>query len=185
MRRFHYSILLIAVIAGLSLAVTADDQFSVHVDGQGNISLPRDFRATMAHLGSWYVPQGGASGFHDVYTEQASIEAFRKTGQFPDGATLVKELRASHAQNYTTGTNVSYATAEIKQWFVMIKDSQGRFADNPLWGDGWGWALYMVDDRSKNVATDYEIDCKGCHVPAQQTDWVYIEAYPTLRSAAD
>ncbi len=27
---------------------------------------------------------GGASGFHDVYTEKASVEAFRKTGKFPD-----------------------------------------------------------------------------------------------------
>ena len=63
----------------------------------------------------------------------------------------------------------------------MIKDANGRFADNPLWGDGWGWALYKPDDPLKNVATDYSKDCISCHVPAKATDWVYIEAYPTLK----
>ncbi len=179
MHRFYLIGLIIAATAGLSLAV-ADNGFSEYVDEQGNINLPEDFRSSMVHLGSWYVPEGGASGFHDVYTEQATVEAFRETGKFPDGATLVKELRSSHAGNYTTGSGVSYATADIKQWFVMIKDTQGRFTDNPLWGDGWGWALYQPGDRTRNVAASYKTDCLGCHVPAKANDWVYIEAYPTL-----
>ncbi len=171
-----------AAITALTLsAVMADDGFSPYVDDEGNISFPEEFRTSMVHLGSWFVPEGDASGFHDVYTEKATVEAFRKTGKFPDGATLVKELRASNAGSYTTGEGVSYATDGLKQWFVMIKDANGRFADNPLWGDGWGWALYKPDDPLKNVATDYSKDCISCHVPAKATDWVYIEAYPTLK----
>ena len=170
-----------AIIAGLSLtAVGADEGFSPYVDEQGNISFPEDFRTSMVHLGSWFVPEGGASGFHDVYTEKESALAYRETGKFPDGATIVKELRAASAGTYTTGTNVSYATDGLKQWFVMIKDETGRFEDNPIWGDGWGWALYKPDDRAKNVAADYKTDCLGCHVPARANDWVYTEAYPTL-----
>lgn len=169
------------VALGLSAPYAiADDNFSPYVDGSGNISLPKDFRTSMVHLGSWFVPEGEASGFHDVYTEKESVEAYRKTGKFPDGATLVKELRPSNAGDYTTGQNVSRATEGIKQWFVMIKDGRGRFADNPLWGDGWGWALYRPDDPSKNVAKNYQNDCLGCHVPAKDTDWVYTEGYPTL-----
>jgi hypothetical protein len=61
---------------------------------------------------------------------------YRKTGKFPDGATLVKEFRATKAGTYTTGANVSYATSDLKPWFVMVKDTQGRFANNPIWGDG-------------------------------------------------
>ncbi|MGI9271940.1 MAG: cytochrome P460 family protein [Woeseiaceae bacterium] len=158
----------------------ADDSFSPYVDADGNISFPEGFRTSMVHLGSWFVPEGGASGFHDVYTERAAAEAFRETGEFPDGATLVKELRSSNSGTYTTGQNVSYATAELKQWFVMVKDSNGRFADNPLWGDGWGWALFQPADKSVNVASNYKTDCLGCHVPAQNKDWVYTEAYPSL-----
>ena len=171
----------VAVIVGItSSPVMADEGFSSYVDDEGNISFPEGFRTSMVHLGSWFVPEGDASGFHDVYTEKETVGAFRKTGKFPDGATLVKELRASNAGTYTTGEGVSYATDELKQWFVMIKDTQGRFADNPLWGDGWGWALYKPDDREENVATNYKADCLGCHVPVKEKDWVYTEAYPTL-----
>ena len=182
LNHIHYSLVALVVLSLSAPYALSDDEFSPHVDGSGNISLPEDFRTSMVHLGSWFVPEGGASGFHDVYTEKESVQAYRETGKFPDGATLVKELRASRTGNYTTGQNVAYATEGIKQWFVMIKDARGRFADNPLWGNGWGWALYRPDDPSKNVATDYKNDCLGCHVPAKDKDWVYTEAYPTLNA---
>ena len=99
------------IATGLLLSsAEADEHFSPYVDGKGNISFPNGFRSSMVHLGSWFVPEGGASGFHDVYTEKESVETYRKTGKFPDGATIVKELRASDSGTYTTGTNVSFAT---------------------------------------------------------------------------
>ena len=170
-----------ATVALASLSVGAQSGFSPYVDDEGNINFPASFRTNMVHLGSWFVPEGDASGFHDVYTERESVEAYLETGAFPDGATLVKELRASEAGNYTTGQGVNYATSAIKQWFVMIKDAEGRFAGNPLGGEGWGWALFMTDDRSVNVATGFAADCLGCHVPARGNDWIYVEAYPTLQ----
>ena len=163
----------------LSSAI-AGDKFSSYVDIKGNISFPYGFRTSMVHLGSWFVPEGDASGFHDVYTEKETVQIYQKTGKFPDGATIVKELRTSQSDSYTTGQNVSHATGSIKQWFVMIKDTKGRFTSNPLWGDGWGWALYKPNDKSKNISTDYKIECRSCHIPAKDKDWVYIEAYPTL-----
>ncbi len=174
------SLLLASTFGLTAIPLAASDGFSAYVDADGNISFPDGFRTSMVHLGSWFVPEGGASGFHDVYTEKESVEAYRLTGEFPDGATLVKELRASNKGSFTTGEGVSYATNELKQWFVMIKDSQNRFADNPLWGEGWGWALYKPDNRSENVATNFRTDCLGCHVPAKSKDWIYTEAYPTL-----
>lgn len=144
------------------------------------ISLPDDFRARFTHLGSWFVPEGGASGFHDVYASPGTAEHYRRNGVFPDGAVLVKELRASTAATYTTGAGVSSATSEIKQWFVMVKDRKSRFADNALWGDGWGWGLFKPDNPAVNVASNYKSDCIGCHIPARETDYIYIEAYPTL-----
>jgi hypothetical protein len=169
-----------AAIALIVSPAFAGDGFSDYVDDKGNISFPEGFRTEMVHLGSWFVPSGAASGFHDVYTEKSTVLAYRKTGQFPDGATLIKELRASNAADYTTGAGVSHSTDSIKQWFVMIKDGKGRFTENPLWGDGWGWALYKPDNPESNVATNYKTDCLGCHVPAKMNDWVYTEAYPIL-----
>ncbi len=175
------SFTLICALVVFASSVTSAERFSAHVSDTGAIHLPKDFRLNMVHLGSWFVPQGEASGFHDVYTEASTAEAYRKTGQFPDGATLVKELRGEQTGNYTTGAGVAYAVNTVKQWFVMIKDTQGRFPENPLWGDGWGWALFKPGEPMKNTATNYRADCLGCHIPAKAKDWVYVEAYPTLR----
>ncbi len=66
----------------LSPAASAGDSFSEYVDEKGVISFPEDFRTEMVHLGSWFVPEGGASGFHDVYTEKSTVEATGKPASF-------------------------------------------------------------------------------------------------------
>lgn len=159
------------------------ETFSPYVDAKGQISLPTDFRRNMVHLGSWYVPEGEASGFHDVYADAKAVDEYRRTGKFPDGAAIVKELRNATAGQYTTGANVSYANNKIKQWFVMVKDANGRFPKDTRWGDGWGWALIKPDDVAKNISKNYKSDCIGCHIPAQNNDWIYVEGYPTLFSS--
>ena len=174
------ALVLILCTLGAAPRAFSHEVFSPYVDSKGNISFPQGFRTSMVHLGSWFVPSGDASGFHDVYTERENVTYFRKNGKFPDGAVLVKELRGSVAGDYTTGEGVHHATEQLKQWFVMVKDSQNRFTDNPLWGDGWGWALFKPDQPSKNVAKDYKTDCLGCHVPVKENDWVYTQGYPTL-----
>lgn len=144
-----------------------------------DLSLPADFRTSMVHLGSWFVPSGDASGFHDVYADRPAVDQYRRTGKWPDGAKLVKELRSSESGTYTTGAGVHRATTSIKQWFVMVKDTDGS-GKGPLWGDGWGWALYKPDRPNVNVAKNYRSDCLGCHIPARATDYIYVDAYPTL-----
>lgn len=171
----------VVLSAALINVAVAQNGFSPYVDEEGNISFPENFCTSLVHMGSWFVPEGDASGFHDVYTEAETVAAYKATGEFPDGTTIVKELRASDSGDYTTGNNVSFATSGLKQWFVMIKDTEGRFKDNPLWGDGWGWALYKPDAQTVNAAADYKADCLGCHIPAKDTDLIYVEAYPTLK----
>ena len=151
-----------------------------YVDKDGSIRLPEDYRLKWIHLGSWNVEgkNGEAGEVHDVYTEPETVAAFRNTGKWPAGATIVKEIRAGEKGKMTTGS-VNW-DGQIKQWFVMVKDTNHTFAGNPNWGRGWGWALYSIDDPKKNISTDYKIDCRGCHVPAKQTDWVYTHGYPTL-----
>jgi len=153
------------------------------VDSKGNISLPENFRQNYTHLGSWFVPEGDASGFHDVYMDPASVKKYLKTKKFPDGAVMVKELRGAHRADYTTGANVARAVDSIKQTFVMIKDECGRHKGNPIWAEGWGWGLFSAEKGKPNMAKSFEADCKACHVPAQNTDWVYIDAYPTLNES--
>ncbi len=155
--------------------------FSDYVDETGVISLPENYRSDWVHLGSWAVkdPKAPGHGFHDVYTQSNSLAAYKKNGQFPDGAVLVKEIRKIESGKLTTG-QASWA-GDVSVWFVMIKDQHNRFEDNPNWGEGWGWALFKSEDPKKNASSNYAADCLGCHVPAEGNDWVFVEGYPTLK----
>ena len=133
------------------------------------------------HLGTYAVatkPNQPLDEMHVVYARPEDVRAYRRDGKFPDGATLVKEVTRVGSEKLTTGQ--SHWATDIKLWFVMIKDAKGRFPGNDLWGDGWGWALFLAKEPARNVATDYETDCKTCHVPARKDDWVYVRGYPVL-----
>jgi Cytochrome P460 len=151
------------------------------VDKTGSIRKPADFRDLYQALGVYTpVDLNNNTEMHYTYALPGTAEYYRKTGKFVDGTVLVKEVFATDHAQMTTG-NAHWA-AGTKVWFVMIKDDKGRYPGNPLWGDGWGWALFKSDAPDKQVATDYKKDCLGCHVPAKATDWVYIQGYPVLRS---
>ena len=188
--------LLIAFLA-LATAIVANagssvsDTYQTLVDKKGNISRPVDFRHTWAFLGTWSIAKAdvkpsaeasghGAAGLHNVYVQPDAISAYRTTGEFPDGTVVVKELLKATTGSMTTGT-VSWGQ-EVEGWFVMVKDRQNRFPDHPLWGDGWGWVLFNADQPDKPVTTNYKTECMGCHIPARQDDWIYVNGYPVLNS---
>jgi Cytochrome P460 len=151
------------------------------VDKAGNIRKPADFRDLYQELGVYTpVDFNNNTEMHYTYAPPGTAEYYRKNGKFADGTVLVKEVFATDHAQLTTG-DAHWAT-KTKVWFVMIKDDKGRYPGNPLWGDGWGWALFKADAPDKQVATNYKKDCLGCHVPAQSTDWVYVQGYPVLKS---
>lgn len=175
--------LALSIIVGvIALARGEVRRFSPYVDASGGIALPdpKTVRAQWDLLGTWAVRgDEGVAEFHAVYTQPGTIAAFRRTGAFPDGAVLVKEVRNAAQGSLTTG-EVAWSGAEV-QWFVMIKDREGRFPANPLWAEQWGWALFPAGDRATNTATDFQADCMGCHEPAKATEWVFLDGYPVLR----
>ncbi len=176
------SFIVLCLVAGTCCLYAGDSKgFSPYVDEKGTISLPKDYRATWSYLGAFVVPAEKAPGygFHDVFTQPDTVTAYKKTGKYPDGAVLVKEIRKVRSGKMTTG-DASWA-GDIIAWFVMVKDQKGRFKGNPNWGDGWGWALFEAKNPEQNVSKDYQKDCIPCHIPAKQNDWTYIEGYPTLR----
>ena len=158
----------------------AQQPFAPGVGPDGAISVPAvDFRKDWAYLGTYAITgEDGVDGFHLVYSQPESVAFYRENGRFPDGAVLVKELFKTATADLTTG-RASWAV-EPAGWFVMVKDAKGRFAGNPLWGDGWGWALFEAGKPQATVTSDYQADCLGCHEPARANDLVYIQGYPTL-----
>lgn len=163
--------------------------FTDYVDAGGNISRPEMFREDWVHLGSWFVKQddeASGAGVHDVYTTREAARDFRENGQWQDGAVIVKTVSDIEEQRLTTG-NAQWA-GNVGVWFVMVRDRKSRFPDNKAWGEGWGWALFKADDPGKNLTSNWRGEgfnnCFGCHAPAMDTEWVYIDGYPTIRDAA-
>ena len=150
------------------------------VDKEGNIRKPADYREHFELLGTYTVLDPKGNQMHVTYATPGTAEYYRKNKKFPDGAVMVKEIFGTDHAQLTTG-DANWASG-IQVWFVQIKDEKHRCPNNPLWGDGWGWALFRADAPDKQVATDYKKDCLGCHVPAKSTDWTYIQGYPVLKS---
>ena len=177
------SLVLLAVCwqPGVTVATKGLETETV-ADANGNLRVPADYRTVYQFLGSWAVAaeQGqGSKEMHVVYASPGTISAYRQDGQFPDGSVLVKEVFETTTGAMTTG-NVSHAKT-LKGWFVMMKDRKNRHPDNKLWGDGWGWSWFDAAMPSKTTSTNYKVDCQPCHVPAQASDWIYVQGYPALK----
>lgn len=191
--RARIAVVVLAVVIALSYqevkpqGATSFGGFDL-VDEKGNIRKPADVRDLYQLLGAYAVVEptsmvdpgskSESDEMHITYASHGTAEYYRKNGKFADGTVLVKEVLGTDHARLTTG-NAHWAK-EVKQWFVMIKDEKNRYPKNPLWGDGWGWALFKSDAPEKQVATDYKKDCLGCHIPASSTDWIYVDGYPVL-----
>ena len=189
----YIRIFIVAATFALCTVSIADESFistyGTLVDDAGNVTLPKNFRSDWTFLGTWSIAEKdveqsgaasghGAAGLHTVYAQRGVAEYFRQNGKFPDGAVIIKELLKADTATMTTGT-VSRAY-EVEGWFVMVKDTEGRFSSNPLWGDGWGWALFNADQPDTPVTQNYKTECIGCHIPARNDDWIYLSGYPVL-----
>ena len=174
----------VAALMVAATTVAADAQMAPGtvpgVGADGSIRVPDvDYRKDWAFLGTFSVQgEDGAGDLHTVYTQPETVAAYRETGKYPDGTVLIKELFKTKTDDLTTG-RVSWA-AERAGWFVMVKDSANSFPDNPLWGDGWGWAFFGADDPTTTTTTDYKAECLECHEPVRDTDLSYVQGYPVL-----
>ena len=172
----------------------AEKPFAPNVDlNTGAISVPEDY-TLWPTLGTWTHAKvdGDAANIHEyhvVYTQPETIEYYQKKRRFPDGAVLVKELLHAETMSMTTGPAVGHATT-IKGFFVLVRDTKGRFRNSPLWGDGWGWSFFNADDRVNTISKDYKVDCVPCHTPAKDLaprnakkddKWIYTLGYPVFR----
>lgn len=194
-RTIKASILFLVAMSVASVAFAQTEKsFVPNVDSKtGAISVPEDY-TLWPTLGTWTHAKadGGAATIHEyhvVYTQPETIEYYQKKRRFPDGAVLVKELLHAETMSMTTGPAVGHATT-IKGFFVLVRDTKGRFKSSPLWGDGWGWSFFNADDRVETISTDYKVDCIPCHVPAKDLaprnakkddKWIYTLGYPVLR----
>src|SRR5258707_13665298 len=155
---------LVAVVAsGQTALVAADGELKAGAaaDTNGNLHVPNAYRTTYEFLGTWAVAADhgqGSQELHVVYASPGTITAYRRDGHFPDGTVLVKEVHFAETGQMTTGT-ISHAD-KLRGWFVMVKDSLGRYPGNNMWGVGWGGG--WCDAANPSTASRYLPLPVGC-----------------------
>jgi hypothetical protein len=116
--------------------------------------------------------------FHAVYVNPAAFNHYEKTGKFPDGTVLVKELTSVGSNDASSGKG--YFMGEFIGLEVSIKDKT-RFEDEP-----GNWAYFSFGHKyplkDKAIAQP-AASCNACHEGVADEDWVFTQYYPVLRAA--
>src|SRR5215471_6358291 len=90
-------VLALSVLPRYSSSVVAAPQPTAVFDADGKLKLPEGYRH-WAFIGAPLTPNGlnnGKAGFpeyHHVYVEEKNLDVYLKTGAFPEGTVIVKEL---------------------------------------------------------------------------------------------
>ncbi len=154
----------------------------------GEVALPEGFREWV-FIGAPLTPNGlngGAAAFpefHHVYIEPIAYAAYEKTGVFPEGTVIVKELVTLKSPEYDDGSRDEasgrgFFAGEFGGIDMMVKDTQ-RYAAT----DGWGFFNYghHKPPYQKTAAALPAENCSGCHTANADEDMVFTGFYPILR----
>src|ERR1700747_937101 len=192
---------LLAIVVGVGVVVgsasllttnpvSAQTQQSAAVfNADGTIQLPTGFRKWV-FVGAPLTPNGlnnGKAGFpeyHHVYIEQKNVDAYLKTGSFPEGTVIVKELTRVLDPTFPDGSRTEpsgrgFFNGEFNGIDVTVKDST-RFAKT----NGWGFFTFGHHPLpyAESAAESSVTQCAGCHLAnVAKTDMTWIQFYPLLR----
>jgi hypothetical protein len=117
----------------------------------------------------------GTSTFNNVFADPESYRAFQQTGHWPDGTTLVLELRAAgHAEPPLR--HGQYQTPGIIGMEVHVRDT-ARFKT--------GWAFFSFDAAGPGQKIADGAGCETCHQAHAAVDTTFVQFYPTLLPVAE
>ena len=186
---------LVLILGGLSgLAVKAQDSTYPDVDiapvfdDDGALVLPKGFRFWV-FLGSPITPNGlndGAAGFpefHNVYVQRGAFDHYRKTGEWPEGTTLVKELQlVKGGGKFKDGSRIEpsgrgYFPAAANGVDLAVKDSK-RFASTKNWG--YFTSGHHAPPYAASMQRMPTEACAQCHIDNAGDDMVYDEFYKAI-----
>jgi hypothetical protein len=179
-----------AVAAGGQQSSAANNQGSSAVfEPDGKVRLPTGFRSWV-FVGAPLTPNGlnqGEAGFpeyHHVYVEKKNVDAYLKTGSFPEGTVIVKELTRVLSPTFPDGSREEpsgrgFFNGEYNGIDMTVKDSK-RFAKT----NGWGFFTFghhpLPYDKFAGEASVAQ--CAGCHIAnVAKTDMTWVQFYPLLR----
>lgn len=181
---------------GLSLMATATISAGGQSSGSpamfeadGKLKLPTGYRKWV-FVGAPLTPNGLNNGnagfpeFHHVYVEQKNVDAYLKTGAFPEGTVIVKELTRVLKPEFPDGSRTEpsgrgYFNGQLNGIDVTVKDSK-KFAGT----NGWGFFTFGHHPLpySQSAAESPSSECASCHqANVAKTDMTWVQFYPLLR----
>jgi len=169
--------------------VTAQTQGSAAVfTSDGKLQIPKGFRRWVC-VGAPLTPNGLNGGkanfpeFHNVYIQAQNVAAYMKTGQFPEGTVIVKELTRLLNPTFPDGSRTEpsgrgFFNGEFNGIDLTVKDSK-RFART----NGWGFFTFGHHPLpyEKTAAEAPAAVCAECHkANVAKTDMTWVQFYPLL-----
>ena len=170
LNKSKFNFLILILLAGLIQTTQADPEWGPRWTETGELILPDNYHAWI-FLGSPLTPHalnGGNAGFpeyHNVYIHPEAYQIYQKTGDFPEGTILLKELQLTLPATFPDGsrTEVSgrgFFPAEVNGIDIAVKDSN-RFRDS----GGWGFFNFghRAPPYAKTASVQPKQACAGCH----------------------
>lgn len=176
------------LLSGLSAAETNRNIGAAVYNDKGELLLPEGFRKWV-FIGAPLTPNGlngGKAGFpefHHVYVNPDAFAVYQRTGVFPEGTVIAKELVLLKKGKYKDG---SYDAPSGRGFFagtwngmdVMVKDSKRYKETN-------GWGFYNFGHHAPpylKTATAAPVEsCGGCHEANAAKEMVFTQFYPILQ----
>jgi Cytochrome P460 len=178
----------VALVNSRSVATQASHS-SVVFDADGKMKLPTGYRRWV-FVGAPLTPNALNNGeasfpeFHHVYVEAKNLDAYLKTGSFPEGTVFVKELTRVLNPTFSDGSRTEpsgrgFFNGEFNGIDLTVKDSK-RFAKT----NGWGFFTFGHHPLpyDETAAEAPATQCAGCHITfVSKTDMTWVQFYPMLR----
>ena len=178
MHRFQFPAVAGALIT-LSASVLAEP-YRFH---ENELQRPNGYREWV-YVGTPVTPNalnGGKAAFpehHNVYIDPESWVHWKKTGEFRDGAILVKELVSVGSTQAVSGKG--YFQGEYIGLEATVK-SKRHFPNEP-----GNWAYFSFSSKDHKTLAEAAkpfptAACNACHAGAAADDFVFTQYYPVLR----
>lgn len=151
-----------AIVASLAIFT------STLVQSEEGVQFPDGFRRWV-HIGTGVILPSdnpllkSEEGMHHVFANSKAADAYT-TGDFPDGAVLVYELRDAQQKNGVI------SEGERRRVDVMIKDSETYKSTG-----GWRFECFFGDQRTENAIHDSGTSCFQCHAKAEKHGFVFSQ----------
>ena len=171
----------ILTLAGL-VSTAAPPSDDVMFDG-GQLLRPEGYREWV-YVGTPLTPNDMNGGeapfpeFHSVYINRRAWDAYKKSGTFPDGTVMIKELVSVGSKTASSGEG--YFMGEFIGLEAAVKDSK-RYPKEP------GYWAYFSFGHSYPLAEATKpqkvANCAACHRERAADDFVFTQYYPVLTHA--